>query len=87
MQEGLFRCPHCGQITSGNEKSVTEDALSQQIRARTAERREGICKVCGKRITRGTVCANCDTKNHLNTFLLIAFGVIVVVLMLVYVLS
>jgi hypothetical protein len=87
MPEGLFRCPHCGQITTGNEKSVSEDALTKQMRARAAERKDRNCKVCGKRITKGKVCAVCETKNHRNTFLLIAFGVVVVVLMMMYLFS
>jgi ribosomal protein L32 len=87
MPEGLFRCPHCGQITQGTEKSVSEDALTKQMRARAAERKEGTCSVCGKRIRKGTVCVECDTKNHRNTFLLIAFVVIVVVLMMMYLFS
>jgi len=87
MPEGVFRCPHCGQITTGNEKSISEDALTKQMRARNAERKDRNCKVCGKRIKSGSVCGKCETKNHHNTFFLIAFGVIVVVLMMVYLFS
>jgi tRNA(Ile2) C34 agmatinyltransferase TiaS len=87
MQDGLFRCPHCGQITSGNEKPVTEFALTQQMKARAAGRKDRICNICGKRISKGTLCENCDTKNSKKKLLFIVLGVVLLLTIMFYLMS
>jgi hypothetical protein len=83
MQEGLFRCPHCGQITTGNEKKVSELALSMQMRARVAERKShSQCKNCRAPITKGEMCDDC-AKHRRNIFVAILVGVLLL-LILVY---
>jgi RNA polymerase subunit RPABC4/transcription elongation factor Spt4 len=85
MAEGLFRCPHCGQITTGNEKKVSELFLSMQMKARAAERKgRGIqCKQCGKQMNAEGICEVCSAKHRKNLLLLIIGGVLILLYFLV----
>jgi hypothetical protein len=82
----LFRCPDCGQITTGNEGAVSEHFLGAQMRARAAERKSRTlqCKACGKKIMQGDRCSGCNFRHLRNTFILIVFCLAIVTMMLLY---
>jgi hypothetical protein len=84
MVEGLFRCPHCGQVTTGSEQKVTQLGLSMQMKARAKERKErGVCKKCGKLAPPGeTYCSACKSTPQPMTLILIVAGIIVVIMIL-----
>jgi len=85
MQQGLFRCPHCGQITTGNEKKVSELFLSMQMKQRVAERKgaRNQCKNCGQQqVVSNGLCEACNAKHRRNMLIFILGGVIVLTFLL-----
>jgi hypothetical protein len=84
MQQGLFRCPHCGQITTGNEKKVSELFLSMQMKARVAERKatRTQCRNCGNPVEANGLCSECEAKHRRNVLIFVLVGVVVVTFLL-----
>ena len=68
----ISRCPYCGQLTTGTERTISQFELETQRREKIAERKHrNQCKLCGKILaTNAPLCSECEASDRRKTRLL-----------------
>ena len=81
ISAAISRCPYCGQLTTGTERTISQFELELQRREKIAERKHRFqCKLCGKILSANApLCAQCEAADKRKTRLLLVLFCTVVI--------